>query len=123
MMVPQLEYIHKGDGRRVESIHKGVRKSDFGAVDSAVPGSLDYGEDIVVSRVENDALDSGLHHHLVSDTVALLADGSRIPLRLAEHPSSRLGYVTANDFVGQELADTVTVGRRTIMVSGDALES
>lgn len=35
-------------------------KADFGAVDCAIAGALDHGEDIMVPRVEDDALDCRL---------------------------------------------------------------
>lgn len=41
-------------------VHKRVGEADFGAVDSAIAGAFDDGEDVVILGVENDALDRGL---------------------------------------------------------------
>jgi hypothetical protein len=41
-------------------IHKRVRKPHFGAVDGAIAGSLDDGQQVVVFRVEDDALGGSL---------------------------------------------------------------
>lgn len=43
-----------------EDHDQGVREPDLGAVDGAVAGAFDHGEDVMVARVEDDALDRGL---------------------------------------------------------------
>lgn len=47
-------------------IHERMWKPDFGAVNGAVAGSLDDGEDVMVIWVENNALSSRLHGIFVS---------------------------------------------------------
>lgn len=37
-----------------------MRKAHFGAVDGAVAGAFDDGEEVMVTRIEDDALDGGL---------------------------------------------------------------
>lgn len=41
-------------------VHECMREADFGAVDSAIAGGLEDGEEIVVARIENDALNGRL---------------------------------------------------------------
>ena len=42
------------------SLHKRMRKAHFGSVYRAIAGSLDDAQEILVSRVEDDALNGGL---------------------------------------------------------------
>lgn len=42
---------------RGSSVHKGMRKPHFAAVDGAIAGGLDDSEEVVVFGVEDDALD------------------------------------------------------------------
>lgn len=42
------------------SIHQRMRKPHFGAVDGAIASAFEDGEDVVVFRVEDDALGRGL---------------------------------------------------------------
>lgn len=46
------------------AIHERVRKPHFGAIDGAIARALDDGQEIMVSRVEDDALDGGLCRNL-----------------------------------------------------------
>jgi len=52
--------VEVGGGKRREGVHQRMGEADFAAVDCAVAGGLEDGEDVVVLRVENDALDGGL---------------------------------------------------------------
>lgn len=61
-------------GAEQEDHDQGVGKTDFAAVDGAVAGALDHGEDVMVARVEDDALDGGLF----SNTGALGGRGKPI---------------------------------------------
>lgn len=80
------------------SIHQRMRKPHFGAVDGAITGALDDGEQIVVFRIEDDALGGGLCARSVrtSFSTSQVACHGRLPSWIAPggsraRPTSCLG--------------------------------
>ncbi len=48
------------------SIHERVREAHFGSIDGAISGGLDDSEQVVIFRVEDDALGSGLRRKTIN---------------------------------------------------------
>lgn len=62
----ERQLLPEGAGAEEEDHDERVGEADFGAVDGAVAGRLEQGEDIVVGRVADDLLEGGLRVRPVS---------------------------------------------------------
>lgn len=59
-LVDEAELLLDGAGAEEQDHDEGMGEADFCAIDGAIAGALDDGEQVMVGRVEDDALDGGL---------------------------------------------------------------